>query len=157
KIKAWGVSINSRAPDSALKLAASGLANSVQVIFNLFEQALAERLFPLCRKHRVGVIARVPFDEGGLTGTLTEDTRFPEGDFRESYFAGGLLKETVKRAAALEKLLLKDGTADLATAALRFCLSFPEVSAVIPGMRRAGHVEANLKAAGLKPYPKEML
>lgn len=157
KIKHWGVSINSRAPASALELVRGGWADTVQVIFNLFEQEPLDELFPLCREKNVGVIARVPFDEGGLTGKLTESTAFEKGDFRESYFAGGLLKETVRRAKVLEKILVKDETPDLAAAALSFILSFPEVSTVIPGMRRPSHVEANARRSGLPPYPAKLL
>ncbi len=156
KIKHWGVSINDRAPKTALELVRSGLVDTVQVIFNLFEQEPAEELFPLCRERRVGVIARVPFDEGGLAGTLAEETVFEEGDFRRGYFSGGLLKETARRAKAVERVLVP-GAPDLAAAALRFCLSFPEVSSVIPGMRRAAHVEANSRMAGSRPYPARLL
>ncbi len=88
KIRAFGVSINDHAPESALKLVASGLVDSVQVIFNIFDQSPAEKLFPLCEQYKVGVIARVPFDEGGLTGAFTKDTTFPPGDFRGQYFKG---------------------------------------------------------------------
>lgn len=157
KIRFWGISINSRLPKSALELVRSGLVDTVQVIFNLFEQEPTQDLFAACREKDVGVIARVPFDEGGLTGGLTEETRFPEGDFRRDYFAGGLLGETVRRAGALEKLLVKEDVPNLAAAALRFCLSFPEVSTVIPGMRRAAHVEANALASRFPPYPPAML
>ncbi len=157
KIRFWGVSINNRQPASALKLVDSGLVDSVQVIFNLFEQEPAAELFPLCRKRSVGVIARVPFDEGGLTGTLTKDARFHEDDFRGGYFEGGLLEETVRRADALKGALGPAGVKSLAEGALRFCLSFPEVSTVIPGMRRSAHVEANVAVSGLSHYPEETL
>jgi aryl-alcohol dehydrogenase-like predicted oxidoreductase len=157
KIRHWGVSINAREPKSALRLVDTGLVEAVQVVFNLFEQEPAGDLFRLCRKHNVGVIARVPFDEGGLTGTLTESTVFAEGEFRQGYFAGGLLAETVRRAKTLEKILVKDGVKTLSDAALKFCMSFPEVSTIIPGMRRVGHVEANLKMLGAAPYPKSSL
>jgi len=147
KIRAFGVSINDHQPDSALKLVASGLVDTVQVIFNIFDQAPTEKLFPLCRKHKVGVIVRVPFDEGGLTGTLTKETRFEKGDFRAQYFRGDNLAKTVDRVENLKKFLGKD-TRTVADLALKFTLSFDAVSTVIPGMRSARHVAANTKAAG---------
>ncbi len=157
KIRFWGASINDFDPGGALRLAGSGLADTIQVIFNLFEQAPQEELFPACRERGVGILARVPLDEGGLTGNLTEATRFPDGDFRNSYFAEGRLAETVRRARALEPVLVGADSPDLAHAALRFTLSSPDVSTVIPGMRRPAHVEANVAAASGAPYPEPVL
>ncbi len=157
KIRFWGASIASFRPESALELAGSGLADAIQVIFNLFEQAPADALLPLCQSRGVGVIARSPLDEGGLTGRLSGDTRFDEADFRRSYFGGSLLEETVRRSKRLEDLLVPSHAASLAQAALRFCLSFPAVSTVIPGMRRPEHVEANVRAAASGPLPKDVL
>ncbi len=158
KVRFWGVSIDSRKPNSALRIAASGAIDTVQVIFNLFEQEPLDKLFPLCVEKKIGVIVRVPFDEGGLTGALREDTRFDPDDFRSSYFSGGLLAETVRRAKRLESALVDgDKAPNLAYAALRYCLSFPAVSTVIPGMRKASHVEANVRVSGEPPYPAETL
>lgn len=157
KIRFWGVSINDLDPGSALRLVASGKADTVQVIFNLFEQAPLAQLFPLCRKQSVGVIVRVPLDEGGLTGKLTEKTKFPGDDFRSDYFSGGRLAETVKRARSLEAVLVPQHAPDLAAAALKFCLSFPEVSTVIPGMRRPSHVDMNVGVSNGKGYPDSLL
>lgn len=156
KIRFFGVSLNDHDHDSGLELVASGLVDSIQVIFNLFEQGPRERLFPACLKYGVGVIARVPLDEGGLTGTLREDTRFPKGDWRLHYFKGERLKETIRRAKRFEFLVRGDITS-LPQAALKFCLGEPAVSTVIPGMRTVGHVEANAKVPGLAPFsPEEM-
>jgi aryl-alcohol dehydrogenase-like predicted oxidoreductase len=142
KVRWWGVSVNDNRPESALKLAESGRADSLQVIYNIFEQAPADELFPLCQKSRTALIARVPFDEGSLTGTFTKDTVFEEGDFRGNYFRGERLQEAVRRAEKL-KFLLSEGSKTLAEGALRFCLSHPAVSTVIPGMRRPSRVEEN--------------
>ncbi|MBI3288861.1 MAG: aldo/keto reductase [Elusimicrobia bacterium] len=157
KIAHWGVSIDSRAPRSALRLAASGLCESLQAIYNLFEQEPQDELFPLCEKHGVGVLVRVPFDEGGLTGTLTKKTTFPPGDFRGSYFSGSMLGETVRRADALKKKLVPKFGATLAEAALRYTLAPKAVSCVIPGMRRPLNVERNVQAAARPPLPQELL
>lgn len=157
KIAHWGVSINSRAPKSALRLVESGLCESVQAIFNLFEQEPQDELFPLCAKKGVGVLVRVPFDEGGLTGTLTADATFPNGDFRASYFAGTILDETVRRAEALKKKLVPTAGATLAEAALRYALTPEAVSSVIVGMRRPLNAERNAKAADLPPLPPELM
>ena len=142
KIKAFGVSINDHQPDSALKLVASGLIDSVQVIFNIFEQAPAKTLFPLCQKHHVGVIARVPVDEGALTGQFTKDTKFKGDDFRAKYFGDGRLAQAVDRVENL-KPLLSGGTKGLSDLALKYILGHEAVSVVIPGMRSNAHVLTN--------------
>jgi aryl-alcohol dehydrogenase-like predicted oxidoreductase len=146
KIRAFGASLNDCEPDTGLDLVASGLVDSVQVVYNLFEQAPADRLLPACRRHHVAVIARVPFDEGSLTGGLTEQTAFPPGDWRRDYFHGERLTESVRRASALG-FLIRGEIRTLAQAALKFCLSHPAVSTVIPGMRRVAHVEENCAAS----------
>ena len=149
KIRYLGVSLNDHEPDAALDLVRSGWVDTLQVIFNLFDQSPAVRLFPLAQEHRIGIIARCPFDEGGLTGALREDTVFPSGDWRREYFKGERLRETVRRAEALN-VLVGGGIDSLAHAALQFVLSHhvlsePSVSTVIPGMRRREHVEANCR------------
>lgn len=145
KIRAFGVSINDHDPDSALKLVASGLVDTVQVIFNIFEQKPIERLFPLCRSHKVGIIVRVPLDEGGLTGNLSLKTEFEKGDFRRQYFRGDNLKQTVERADRL-KTLLNEDVKSLPEMALRFVLSHADVSTVIAGMRQVRHVRSNVES-----------
>lgn len=154
KIKFFGVSINDHKPDSALKIVESGLIDSVQVIYNIFDQRPEEKLFPLCQKMGVAVIARVPFDEGSLTGKLTPETQFPKGDWRKHYFTPERLKETCARVEKL-RFLEKDGRT-LPQAALQFCLSHPAVTTVIPGMRKIAHVEDNCAAAGKKLSADEL-
>lgn len=146
KIRAFGVSVNDHEPDSVRQLVATGAVDAVQVIYNLFDQRPAERLFPLCQEHGVAVIARVPFDEGGLTGTLTRETTFATGDWRAGYFRGERLRETVERVERL-KGFLRPTIPTLSALALQFVLSHPAVSTVIPGMRTVAHVEANVEAA----------
>jgi len=147
KIRAFGVSINDHDPNSAVKLVSSGLADTVQVIFNIFDQSPLERLFPLCQQKQVGVIARVPFDEGGLTGMLSKDMKFEGDDFRKQYFKGNNLTETIQRVEKL-KAFIGDGTHSLPELALRFILSHKVVSSVIPGMRKTKHVLDNVGVAG---------
>jgi aryl-alcohol dehydrogenase-like predicted oxidoreductase len=142
KARFLGVSINDHEPATALRAAASGLFDAVQVIYNIFDPTPAQELFPACQRHGVGVIARVPFDEGGLLGTITPDTVFPEGDFRNHYFRGERKREVFARAKALEAER-GDEARTLPELALRFCLSHDAVSTVIPGMRRVASVEAN--------------
>lgn len=157
KIRFFGVSVNSDDPDSALEAVRGGIVDTVMTIYNLFDQRAAARLFPLCRENGVGVVVRCPFDEGGLTGTLTPDTRFPPEDFRGYYFGGERLAETCRRAEALRNLLVVEGRAEnLAQAALKFCLSSPEVSTVIPGMRISSHVHANARAADGRYYDESL-
>jgi aryl-alcohol dehydrogenase-like predicted oxidoreductase len=150
KVRAVGVSINDHQPDSALELVQSGCIDSVQVIYNIFDQSPEETLFPLARKMNVGVLARVPFDEGSLTGTITEKTKFDKEDFRAYYFRGKRKKEVVEHVGALVKDL-GDGAGSLAEVALRFIISHPAVSTVIPGMRTVRNVERNAAVSEIGP------
>jgi aryl-alcohol dehydrogenase-like predicted oxidoreductase len=143
KVRHFGISINDHDPVSALKAVASGLFDAVQVIYNLFDPTPAAELFPACRAHDVGVIVRVPLDEGGLTGAIRPDSTFEEGDFRRRYFRGDRARQVFERAERL-KALLGAEAATLPELALRFCLSQEAVSTVIPGMRRVATVEANV-------------
>jgi aryl-alcohol dehydrogenase-like predicted oxidoreductase len=142
KVRALGISVNDHDPASAVRAVASGLFDTVQVIYNVFDQTPEERLLPLCRERGLGVLARVPFDEGGLTGAITPETTFPAGDWREDYFRGDRKREVFARAEALKKLLGEEART-LPELALRFCLAHDAVSTVIPGMRRPASVEAN--------------
>jgi aryl-alcohol dehydrogenase-like predicted oxidoreductase len=159
KARFVGISINDHDPRSALRAVASGLFDTVQVIYNIFDQSPEAELFPLCLEKDVGVLARVPFDEGGLTGAITADTTFPKGDWRNRYFAGERKAEVHARTQALEAIMGEEaGT--LAELALRFCLSHPAVSTVIPGMRRVASVEANAAVSDgrrLSPALREQL
>ncbi|MEO5656288.1 MAG: aldo/keto reductase [Nitrospiria bacterium] len=161
KIRYLGVSLNDHEPEAALQLVRSGWVDTLQVIFNLFDHGPAETLFPLAQEHGVGIIARCPFDEGGLTGALREDTTFPRTDWRRNYFTGERLAETVRRGLALTDAV---GPAyrSLAHAALQFILSHrigdrPSVATVIPGMRRREHVEANARDAAGPAYSADLL
>lgn len=142
QVRFVGVSINDHDPGTALRAVSSGLFDAVQVIYNVFDQSPEAELFPLCLQHDVGVLARVPLDEGGLTGTIKPDTTFPEGDFRNLYFAGDRRREVFERGQALEKAMGSEAKS-LPELALRFCLAHDAVSTVIPGMRRISTVEAN--------------
>ncbi|MFH8347500.1 aldo/keto reductase [Streptomyces sp. NPDC018045] len=141
-VGAVGISVNRWEPWNVLAAIATGLVDVVQVIYNIFDQAPEDRLFDVCAAHDVGVIARVPFDEGTLTGTLTEDTRWPEGDWRSSYFVPDNLAASVERAERLRPVVPEGMT--MPELALRFVLQHPAVATVIPGMRRPEHVRANL-------------
>jgi len=151
---AVGISINRWEPWNGVRAVQSGLVDAVQVIYNIFDQNPEDELFPACRSLGVAVIARVPFDEGTLTGTLTLDSKWPAGDWRNTYFVPENLKASVERAEKLKKLLPKDIT--LPEMALRFVLNNPVVSTTIPGMRQAEHVEANLAASDAGPLPEKL-
>jgi aryl-alcohol dehydrogenase-like predicted oxidoreductase len=146
-----GVSVNRWEPWNVLDTLRTGLVDAVQVIYNVFDQAPEDALFPLCEELGVAVIARVPFDEGSLTGTLTAESRWPEGDWRNLYFVPENLIPTVERVEALRPLVPPGMT--MAEMALRFCLSDPRVSTVIPGMRSLPHVHSNLAAADGRALP----
>ena len=156
KAKNVGVSINDHQPDSALELIRTGLVDTVQVIYNVFDQSPEENLFPLTREKDIGVLARVPLDEGALSGSLREDAKFDESDFRAWYFRGDRLREAVRHASDLMRDL-GVSAAELPAIALRFCLSNPAVSTVIPGMRRVGNVEANCAVSGPGPLDEKTL
>jgi aryl-alcohol dehydrogenase-like predicted oxidoreductase len=145
KARFLGVSVSDHDPDTALRAARSGIFDTVQVIYNIFDPTPARALLPACRERGVGVLARVPFDEGSLTGAVTPDTVFPAGDFRNNYFGGDRRRQVHERVEKLRPLL-GDEAATLAELALRFCLSHDAVSTVIPGMRRTASVEANVAA-----------
>ena len=150
------MSINDHDPDSALELVKTGLVDTVQVIYNIFDQSPERNLFPLVQQMDVGVLARVPLDEGALTGTINEDTKFPEGDFRQGYFAGDRRKQVAEHVDALKKDV-QDVKGTLAEIALRFCLSNPAVSTVIPGMRKVKTVESSCSVSDSGPLPSPVL
>ncbi len=154
-VRAVGVSVNRWEPWNVLRTLRTGLIDAVQVIYNIFDQAPEDELFPACRERKVAVIARVPFDEGSLTGTLTLDSRWPEGDWRNSYFVPENLKASVERAERLRPLVPTGST--MPELALRFILSNPDVSTIIAGMRRPAHVRSNLAASDAGPLPADLL
>jgi aryl-alcohol dehydrogenase-like predicted oxidoreductase len=156
KIGAFGVSINDHQPANALALIQTGVVDTVQVIYNVFDQSPEDELLGACREHDVGVIVRVPFDEGALTGTITPDTEFPDGDFREHYFRDGRRQEVFDRTQAIADDL-GIGRDGLAEVALRYVLSHDAVSTVIPGMRSVRNVERNLAAAAKGPLEPQRL
>jgi aryl-alcohol dehydrogenase-like predicted oxidoreductase len=156
KIGAFGVSINDHQPGNGVELVRSGAVDTVQVIYNAFDQSPEDELFPAVQEANVGVIARVPFDEGSLTGKITPETEFPEGDFRHGYFRDDRKQQVWERAQALAADLGVD-VDDLAEAALRFCITHPAVSTVIPGMRSVRNVERNIAAVGRGPLTAEQL
>jgi aryl-alcohol dehydrogenase-like predicted oxidoreductase len=151
-IGAIGISVNRWEPGNVLRALATGLIDTVQVVYNIFDQAPEDALFQACAERRIGVIARVPFDEGSLTGNLTADRTWPDGDFRNAYFTPANLRATVDRVEQL-KAALPDGS-DLPSIALRFILSHQAVVTTIPGMRQVRHVERNVAAAqqGVLPF-----
>ncbi len=153
KVRAFGLSLNRWEPWNGVRAVRSGVVDAVQVIYNIFDQNPEDELFPACREKDVAVIARVPFDEGSLTGTLTLDSKWPAGDWRNTYFVPENLKATVERVETLKSI--RRGGISLAEMALRFILNNKDVSTIIPGMRRITNVEANTAASdqGLLPSP----
>ena len=144
-VRAIGISVNRWEPENCLRALRAELIDAVQVIYNIFDQAPEDQLFPLCRELNIAVIARVPFDEGALTGTLTLDSKWPKGDWRNTYFVPENLRASVERAEALQPLIPAGMT--MPEMALRFILSNPDISTIIPGMRKIKNVEANISAS----------
>ena len=152
-IRAFGISVNRWEATNVLRALDTGLVDSVQVVYNIFDQAPEDELFPYCQEHNIAIIARVPFDEGSLTGTLTGSSRWPEGDFRNLYFNKDHLAATLPRVEQLLPLV-PDGM-DLPELALRLILEHPAVSTTIPGMRRTRNVERNMAASdGIRLPPR---
>jgi len=156
KIRFFGVSINDHEPENAIRLVESGVVDTVQVIYNIFDQSPEDALFAAVEAARVGVIVRVPLDEGALTGAVRAETTFPQGDFRNDYFAGERKGEVWERVQAIARELDVE-VERLAEIALRFCLSHPAVSVVIPGMRSTRNVERNVRAASAGPLAGNQL
>jgi aryl-alcohol dehydrogenase-like predicted oxidoreductase len=161
-IQAMGISINRWEPWNGLRAVQSGQIDSVQVIYNIFDQNPEDELFPACREKDVAVIARVPFDEGTLTGNLTKESRWPEGDWRNTYFVPENLIPAVEKADEI-KQMLNEWNREHSThitmpeLALRFILSNDQVSTIIPGMRKLRHVEANTDASDAGALDRELL
>jgi aryl-alcohol dehydrogenase-like predicted oxidoreductase len=149
-----GVSLNRWEPWNGVEAVRSGAVDAVQVIYNIFDQNPEDQLFPACAAQDVAVIARVPFDEGSLAGTLTRESRWPEGDWRNGYFCPENLGPTVDRVEALRPLVPAGST--MAEMALRFILDNDTVSTVIAGMRKVPHVDANLSASDAGPLPARL-
>jgi aryl-alcohol dehydrogenase-like predicted oxidoreductase len=154
-IRAFGISLNRWEPWNGVKAVRSGLVDAVQVIYNIFDQAPEDELFPACRENSVAVIARVPFDEGSLTGNLTLESKWPPDDWRGTYFVPENLAASVAHADALKPVVPPGMT--MPEMALRFILSNPDVSTVIPGMRKTANVEANTAASDAGPLPPDLM
>ncbi|MEP6914598.1 MAG: aldo/keto reductase [Acidobacteriota bacterium] len=154
-VRAIGISINRWQPANVLRALDSGLIDAVQVVYNVFDQSPEDELFPACREKNIAVIARVPFDEGSLTGTLTADSHWPEGDFRNSYFRPENLTPTLARVARLRPGVPPDMT--MPELALRHILQHPDVGTVIPGMRKLRHVEENSAVSDGQRLPEPLM
>jgi aryl-alcohol dehydrogenase-like predicted oxidoreductase len=152
--QAIGISLNRWESWNGVKAVRSGLVDAVQVIYNIFEQRPEDELFPACEEKDVAVIVRVPFDEGTLTGTLTKESTWPKGDWRNTYFVPENLIPSVERADALKQLLPAGMT--MPEMSLRFILTHPIISTIIPGMRKLRHVESNMRASNGGPLPNEL-
>lgn len=142
KVGRWGISVNRWEPNNALKTLETGLIDAVQVIYNIFDQAPEDHLFPLCKKLDIGVISRVPLDEGTLSGHFTKETTFPADDWRSTYFVPENLNSSVDHAETLRPDLPENMS--MPEAALRFILANEDVHTTIPGMRKLSHVKSNI-------------
>jgi aryl-alcohol dehydrogenase-like predicted oxidoreductase len=155
KIRAFGISVDRWEPDNVIAALRTGQVDAVQVIYNIFDQNPEDHLFPVCKELNVAIIARVPFDEGSLIGNLTKQSHWPEGDWRNTYFVPENLDSTVDHVEALRPLV--PAGLSMAEMALRFILTNPTVSTIIPGMRKIRNVEENLKASDSGPLPAALI
>ncbi|PWU09209.1 MAG: aldo/keto reductase [Verrucomicrobia bacterium] len=153
KIRFFGISTPEHDQNSVIEPMRQGWLDVVQVIFNIFEQEPAAELLPVALENNVGIIVRVVFDEGSLTGKWTKETRFPEDDFRRNYFAGDRLERALARAATIGQTVARSGYT-LPQAALKFALAHKAVSTVIPGMRTPAQAEANCAVSDLPGMPE---
>jgi aryl-alcohol dehydrogenase-like predicted oxidoreductase len=163
-INGIGISLNRWEPWNGLGAVRTGQIDAVQVVYNIFDQNPEDELFPACEEMNVAVIARVPFDEGTLTGMLTKESRWPEGDWRNVYFVPENLDPSMDRVEKLKDLLRQwnqehqgEPEITLPELALRFILSNSTVTIIIPGMRKLRHVEANIATSDAGPLPAELL
>ncbi|MGH3663416.1 MAG: aldo/keto reductase [Micromonosporaceae bacterium] len=154
-VQGVGISVNRWEPENVLEALRTGLIDAVQVIYNIFDQAPEDELFPVCEELDIAVIARVPFDEGTLTGTLTRESTWPEGDWRNSYFVPENLNASVERAERLAEAIPEGMT--MPELALRFILQHPAVSTVIPGMRSLKHVRKNIATSDAVPLGQALM
>ena len=156
KVRFFGISVNDHQPENGIEAGKTGLIDSFQVIFNIFDQSPTDKLLPFCLENNISIIARVPFDEGALTGTVTPETIFPRGDFRNQYFAGERKKVVWQKIQDISEDI-KDETESLAEAALRYIISFEAVTTVIPGMRKSKNLLANVNSVEKGPLSAELL
>ena len=152
--QAVGISINRWEPWNGVKTVRSGLIDAVQVIYNIFDQNPEDELFPACHEIDVAVIARVPFDEGTLTGTLTLDSQWPEGDWRNTYFVPENLKSSLEHVEALKPLI--PAGMSMPEMAMRFILNEPASARSSPGCARSGTCEANIACSDAGPLPEAL-
>ena len=156
KIRAIGISITDHEPDTALAIVKQGVIDVVQVIYNIFDQTPQQNLFPFCQERGIGIVARCPFDEGSLTGMITPQTSFPENDWRNRYFKDNRTELVAEHLEPLTCLLGQEAST-LAELSLRFCLSHPAVTTVIPGMRKVSHVLANTQVSDGQRLSEDLL
>ena len=154
-IQYFGLSLNRWEPWNGLRAIETGLVDTVQVIYNIFDQSPEDELFPACARADVGVIARVPLDEGSLGGNLSAETRFPSEDWRSRYFGPENLPQTLRHVEAVREVLPVSMT--LPEMALRFVLSDPRVSTTIVGVRTEEHLVDNLDAAKAGPLDARLI
>lgn len=151
----FGLSLNRWEPENGIEAIRTGLVDVIQVIYNIFDQAPEDKLFPLCKEMNIGVIARVPLDEGSLGGKFTAETKFPKKDWRSRYFGPENLANTLPRVEALKKIL-SDGMS-LPEMSLRFAVSNPVVGTTIIGMRKPDHVKENIATSDAGSLSLELL
>ncbi|MCU1286844.1 MAG: aldo/keto reductase [Acidobacteriales bacterium] len=154
-IRSFGISLNRWQPENGIAALRTGVVDVVQVVYNIFDQAPEDELFPVCKQLNVGVIARVPLDEGSLGGKFTAETTFPANDWRSTYFNPENLRATLERVERLKAILPESMT--LPEMAIRFILSNPDVSTTIIGMRNPNHVRQNLMLSEAGPLPAELI
>lgn len=155
KIRTFGISVSDHRSDDANGVIAAGRVDIVEAPYSILDQRAAERLFPLAQKHHASIIARSPLASGALAGMWHEEMKFHRSDWRRRVFRSHLLQQTVQRVDRLKSVL--DPSTPLAQVALRFCLSHPAVTTVIPGVRSAEHVICDLASLEQGPLPQAAL
>lgn len=154
KVKHFGISINRWEPTNCIQSLQTGCIDAVQVVYNIFDQNPEDELFPYCKENNIGIIARVPFDEGSLAGQITSASIFEPDDFRYNYFSAANLIATLPRVEKIKSLVPEH--LSLAEMALRFILDNPSISTVIPGMRSRRNVEKNMLVSSSSPLDNKL-
>jgi aryl-alcohol dehydrogenase-like predicted oxidoreductase len=160
KIGLIGVSAPEHDQACVIQLMRDGLIDTVQVIFNLFQQEAASQILPVAAETGTGVLIRVALDEGSLTGKYGADHEYAESDFRRKFFQGDRQNRTVNRVNEIRRDLERFGIDDqysLADVALKFVLARPEVSSVLVGMRNTDQVEKNCRVSTRRDLNPEII
>lgn len=155
KIRYFGISVSATRPNEANKHVTEERIDSIQVVYNILDQSPEKELFPLAKKHNIGIITRQPLAAGGLTGKFTKHTKFPKGDWR-GYMRNRVWLEKIVEQVELVNEIISDNM-EMYEAAIKFCLANPVISTTIPGVRNVKQAEMNFRTSDEKKLNEKQL